>query len=588
MRYDLKKLETVSKRYKEILGNIRGKSALIVLDVSQKEAFYSLAPLSKAMDELGCDMNVQATNKKTDSLKALQDVWKCFNDLSKGVVNPKTRALNEFISIADKKCKGKLRGLFREPEIKLFAKNGAFSGSFFLEYDTSWMKEYRKKDLIKTSKVICKQVYNLRRREKMSIGFDLLRKKEDLGLPIGDYLDSFQISYAMMEAMKRQVSGMGAYTSRKSQMDEPERVSDLKTTLLGCELCKNVNEPLFRVYRKLSRQLRLDRIKVAASASFAIHGKGYAGRHYFGEYVGYPSQNRKTRWLSPGQMIYKLDYYPQTAIDPRPPMARTGFTETLPIDIYIKTCNIDWLAMKRRDDKIIAITKKCNRIIVEGKRFGKFQTKLEVGLVGKKRRNFRGSDVETRNLINPWYYKETGIKAGTMANIPGGEAFVTPEYVKGQFIGDVVISLDQSYRLSGADPMVVECYGNSYKVLRGPGKIIKKFSLKKEEAMKKLKMQEKNKSLPQNILEVNKRNFMNIGEFAINTNPKALLCNYLIVNEKIANMIHLALGSGFEADRATYYHTDIVIDSPRQQLDIYGISADGKKYWIHKKGKFVV
>ena len=53
-------------------------------------------------------------------------------------------------------------------------------------------------------------------------------------------------------------------------------------------------------------------------------------------------------------------------------------------------------------------------------------------------------------------------------------------------------------------------------------------------------------------------------------------------------MIHLALGSGFEADRATYYHTDIVIDSPRQQLDIYGVAKDGKKHWIHRKGKFVV
>ena len=79
----------------------------------------------------------------------------------------------------------------------------------------------------------------------------------------------------------------------------------------------------------------------------------------------------------------------------------------------------------------------------------KYQTKLRVGLVGKHgRRKIRGSDVETRSLIRKDYLKETGKYAGTMANIPGGEAFLTPEYVKGQFIGDVVISLDQSYRLN--------------------------------------------------------------------------------------------------------------------------------------------
>src|SRR3989338_2844515 len=588
-RYNLKELEAASLRYKRALGNIKGKTAFIVLDIRQKDAFYSLAPLSKAMAELGCDLNVQAINKKSESINALADVWKCYKDLSGGVKNARTKALKDFLYAADKKCKGKLNGLFREPEVRLNATAGGFNGSYFLKYETDWMNEYRKKDLVQTAKVICKQVYNLKKNEKISIGFDILRKKEDLGLPIEDYLDSFQISYAMMEAVKNQVTGMGAYTSRRSQMDEPERIADLKSTLLGCELCKDVDEAIFKKYKVLSKALRLDRIKVVSSASFSIHGKGYAGRHYFGEYIGYPSKNKKTRWLSPGQMIYKLDYYPQTALDPRAPMTRIGFTETLPIDIFIKTSNIDWLAMKRRDDKIIDISNKCEKIIVEGKKIGKYQTKLEIGLVNKnKRRKFRGSDVETRNLINPWYYKETGIKAGTMANIPGGEAFVTPEYVKGQFIGDVVISLDQSYVLSGKEPMVVSCFGNSYKAVSGPQKILEKFKQKKDEAWKKLKMQEKNKSLPKQVLEVNKRNFNNIGEFAINTNPQAELCNYLIVNEKIANMIHLALGSGFEADRATYYHTDIVIDSPRQQLDIYGVAKDGKKHWIHRKGKFVV
>ena len=52
-------------------------------------------------------------------------------------------------------------------------------------------------------------------------------------------------------------------------------------------------------------------------------------------------------------------------------------------------------------------------------------------------------------------------------------------------------------------------------------------------------------------------------------------------------MIHIAMGSGFEPDRATDYHTDVVINSPRQKLDVYGIDENGNEHWIIKKGEFV-
>lgn len=589
MRYNVYKLRNAVKRYKRILKNIQRKSVLVILDMQQKEAYYSLAPLSKAIDELGADMHIQVINKESPTLAVLKDVWTTYNELKGGIKNNKTHALKEFLRLTDKKCKAELKNFFKPPEIYLTAQNKSFEGTFSLPYAISWMGEYKKEELIKTVKVIWSQVYNLKKKEKVSIGFELLRKDADLGLPLEDYLDSFQICYAMMLAVKNQVISMSSFSSRKSQLDAPERISELRTTLLGCELCKEVKEPIFRAFSTLSKLLKIDRIQIA-SAVFSIRGKGYSGRHIFGEYIGYPSKNRKTRWLTPGQMIYKLDHYPQTALDSRKPLARIGFTETLPIDIFIKTSYIDWLKMQKRDHKIMNIGEKCEYIEVIGKRFGKYQTKLKVGLVSKdgKRRNFRGSDVETRHLIKPDYYKKTGIKAGTMANIPGGEAFVTPEYVVGKFIGDVVISIDQSYRLSPKKPLIVECYGNSYKVLREPKEIIKKFNKKKNEAWKQLLRQEKNKSLPREIIKLQKHNFNNIGEFAINTNPKAELCDYLIVNEKIANMIHIALGSGFDPDRATGYHTDIVINSPRQKLDIFGTDKHGKKYWIHRQGKFVI
>ena len=174
-----------------------------------------------------------------------------------------------------------------------------------------------------------------------------------------------------------------------------------------------------------------------------------------------------------------------------------------------------------------------------------------------------------------------------MGNIPGGEAFTTPEYMKGIFVGDVVVHVDQSYKLDEKKPLVVECYGDSYKIIDGPKDVVEKISKRKNEAMQLLLEAEKNKSLPQEIIELKKKNFERVGEFAINTNPKARLCEYLIVNEKIARMMHIALGSGFEPDRSTEYHMDIVFNAPRQKLDVFGKDKNGNVHWILKDGEFV-
>ena len=173
-----------------------------------------------------------------------------------------------------------------------------------------------------------------------------------------------------------------------------------------------------------------------------------------------------------------------------------------------------------------------------------------------------------------------------MGNIPGGEAFTTPEYMKGIFVGDVVVHVDQSYGLDEKNPLVVECYGDNYKIIDGPKDIMDKINQRKNEAMKLLLEAEKHKSLPKEIIDMKKKNFERVGEFAINTNPKARLCEYLIINEKIAKMMHIALGSGFEPDRSTEYHMDIVFNAPRQKLDVYGVDKEGNKHWILKDGNF--
>lgn len=592
MRYDKEKYNEAVKIYKKILGKIKRKTMLIVLDIRDEAAYYSLAPLSEAIHELGGDINIIVRDRKSEGLEVLNDVWGCYSQMKKGIRNEKTKALKEFITEVEKKTKGKFERIFEKPEYVIGAGKRCFEGDFVLPYNVRWFRKYRCKKLLETAGIIWRQVYNIRSNERVSVGFDLVPARKDLEVPLEDLLDSFQIARAMMVAIKGKVKSirMGASTSRRSMLEPCERTSELSTTLLGCELDKEVNEPVFRKFKKLSKLLRANRLR-SVTATYFIHGKGYPGKHLFGEMIGYPSLDRKTRWQSPGQLIYKLDFYPQTRMEKRDPMARVGFTaDPLPIDLFIQTCNIDWMAMKRRDDKIKRVTERSEVIRVVGKRVKGLQTCFEVGLRKKdgKHRWARGSDVEARSILNKDYLRRTGIRAGNMSNIPGGEMFITPEYLEGTIVGDVVIAIDGSYVIPENKPIVIKATKKGYKVISGEKRILEQLRGKKKEAWKSILEQEKNKSLPKEIVKLKKRNFNKIGEFAINTNPKAKLCRYLMVNEKIARMIHIALGSGFEPDRATEYHSDIVINSPRQKMDIYGIDKKGKKLWIIRKGRFVI
>jgi hypothetical protein len=589
MKYDEKEFSSAVEGYKTAIGNAESKSFLIIFDISNKKAFFSIAPLSRALHEIGADVHVTGINKKSDSLDAITDVWKTYKSLKEGKKDDNTEALRDFIIEVEKKEQGKFEGLFEYPDFILEAKETGFDGSFSIPYKDNWFKEYRKNELDETCTKIWRDVYNLQDGEKISMGFVLIQEDEMLGHPLEDYLDSYAISWAMALTCKDKGKvTMGASTQRNSMLARGENISELKAVLTGCELCKEVDEEIFKKYKKVSQLLNLERIK-PIDASFFISGKGYHGKHIFGEVVGYPSLNKKTRWQSPGQMIYKLDFYPQTALDERDPIARVGFTETLPVDVFIETCNIDWKEMRERNYKIKEIADRCILIKVVGEETNGIRTELEVGLIKKDgtHRWVRTSDTDIRDKINSEYLRRTGIKGGNMANLPGGEAFVTPEYVKGKIVGDVVISLDQSYRLSEKEPFVIEAYGDEYKVISGPKEILDKFNDKKKEAWEGIMNQEKYKSLPQDLIDMKKRNFNMINEFAINTNPSAKLCDYLIVNEKIARMIHIAMGSGFEPDRATDYHTDVVINSPRQKMDIYGVDKEGNEHWIIKEGEFV-
>ena len=589
MKYNGMEFNSAVSDYKKQLMNAKGKNFLIIFGIKNKNAFYSIAPLSRALHELGADVSCISLNNKSEALDALRDVWKTFEEYESGIKSEKTTALKQFIDEVDRKAKGEFKKTFKKPEFILEANENGFAGSAELPFHTEWFKEYRMKELLQTSEILWRDVYALKKGERVGIGFTLVPTQNLIGHPLEDYLDSYSIIWAMSQTAKKTAEPtMNAYTFRSSMLEKSEMVSELRATLLGCELDKDIDEEPFIKYKNLSELLKLDRIK-PIDLSFSISGKGYPGKHLFGEIIGYPSLNKKTRWQTPGQMIYKLDFYPQTKYETRDPVARVAFTETIPIDIFIETNLVDWNDIRARNQKIKNIMDRCDVIYVKGRLNEKYVTKLEVGLVKEdgSRRWVRRSDTDVREKINKPYLKMTGIKAGCMGNIPGGEAFTTPEYIKGIFVGDVVVHIDQSYALNEKKPLIVECYGSTYKIIDGPAEVIGKINKRKSDAMKLLLESEKNRSLPQDIIDLKKKNFEKVGEFAINTNPKARLCEYLIVNEKIARMMHIALGSGFEPDRSTEYHMDIVFNAPRQKLDVYGTDKQGSKHWILKDGNFV-
>jgi len=336
MKYEIKAFNDAVDYYQSQLKNLRKKDIFVVFEAKNDKAFFSLAPLSRALHNLDCEINVRGLDGPSKSLDALNDVWDVFDELKKGVKNNKTAALNDFITEADKKAKGELRKIFKRPDLFIVADDNGFiiTPELKLDFRTSWFKKYRWNELLATAKIIWKQVYDLKKSERASIGFDVILKAKDIKYPLEDYLDSYAIARTTWIACYAKKKPLSAYTSKKTMLEHSERTSELAATLLGCELEKDIDEPAFRKYKVLSELLRLNRFDTNDLAFF-IKGEGFPGKHIFGETIGYPTPNKKSRWDSPGGMVYQLPWYPQTKIDNRAPLSRLAFTDTLPIDITL-------------------------------------------------------------------------------------------------------------------------------------------------------------------------------------------------------------------------------------------------------------
>lgn len=589
MKYKKQLFDYAVKDYKRILAEYSYKSFILIFDSSDDKAFFSIAPLSQALHELHSDLYVISKDKdKSIEFDILQKIW----SVSKNIINNKrdkdTKLLSNFINVIIKKSgQDKFKKLFRVPDLIIESKKNNFlAGKIKLPYKYKWFKLYKASKLKISAKKIWKYVFNLKKNEIVQIDLPLIPPESILKLPLEDYLDS----YAIVKEMSKAAKSFGAlpmikgYTARVSPIEPAEHIADLLNTLYGCEHCKQINEPIFKQYAELSKSLNLKTL-VPPSGHFMISSQGFRGRHLFGEIIGYPTLNRKSRWDSPAKMFLKKEDEPQAQEETRKPLTRVALTETLPIDVFIETTNIDYSNLRKITHNLKQQLKGCALINVVSKdKVDGYSTNLIIDITNRK---LFPDDSDVTELFDKDVYKETNNYFGKYTNIPGGEVFITPEDMQGTFVGDVVIHTDRSVKLTQEKPIIVEINNGRYQIIETNKELFSNIEEVKKEHLKVLLEKEKYKSLPQKIIDQQKDNFDRIGEFAINTHPTAKLCDYLVVNEKIARMIHIALGNGFEKDRQTVYHFDIVIDAAKQKLDIFGVKPDGTEVWILKKGRTV-
>ena len=98
MKYDEKKFNLAVEEYKKVIGNAKPKSFLVVFDISNRKAFFSIAPLSRALHELDADVYAVGINGESKAVEALSDVWETYKAYKEGRNNEKTEALTDFIN----------------------------------------------------------------------------------------------------------------------------------------------------------------------------------------------------------------------------------------------------------------------------------------------------------------------------------------------------------------------------------------------------------------------------------------------------------------------------------------------------------
>ena len=170
--YNLNKYFNALYNYIKYLNekNIKNKNIVLYANIKNlkereiKEIIYSLAPLTHALHLLNNDLYV-SLNYDIDNFDILKKLYNLYKERDKDLM--------KFINNAKKKIKSFDR-LFKTPDYMITISNAIDKGFTLqdfnsnkvvlnLKFNTSWMKEYRKKELLKTSEVLLKQLYNIKK-----------------------------------------------------------------------------------------------------------------------------------------------------------------------------------------------------------------------------------------------------------------------------------------------------------------------------------------------------------------------------------------------------------------------------------------
>ena len=74
MKYDDKAFNSAVEEYKGILEKAKNSSFLVIFDVKNKNAFLSIAPLSRALHELSNEVNATGINSKPEESYDLKEI----------------------------------------------------------------------------------------------------------------------------------------------------------------------------------------------------------------------------------------------------------------------------------------------------------------------------------------------------------------------------------------------------------------------------------------------------------------------------------------------------------------------------------
>ena len=256
MKYSRFKFNKAVRYYEnQLKGKIEDKLLFLVSNLSNKEAFFSIAPLTRAIHNLQGEIHILIKEEKSENFLVLKRIWHIYEDMNKGLETKKTKALKEFIGEVNKRTKTEVfKNIFKKPEFILYSDKNGFTGTLELEYQNKWHKYYKKEELAETCKTILKKGYDLKKGERIGFSFETIPTKKNLELPLEDYLDSYNIALSMaLEAKKLKANvGMGASTNKFSVLANSVRTIDLMSTLVGCELDKEVDELVFKKFKILS------------------------------------------------------------------------------------------------------------------------------------------------------------------------------------------------------------------------------------------------------------------------------------------------------------------------------------------------